>query len=233
MNKKQFYRLPPPGVDSSKLSGVLIVIEGMDSSGRSTQIEKIAPWIEEKGYAVSMVGLKRSQLVGDTLDAAKQGNVLSAQTMALFYATDFYDQLENRILPALRAGYVVLADRYIFTLMARDIVRGVEYEWVKSLYSMAVVPEAVYYLNVSWRTRVDRTLSARHTLDYWESGMDLGLSRDWFDSFATYQRLMSTQFRRIQKEYGFEIVNANRSSEEVERDLRLKIGSLLERRYRR
>jgi len=231
MSKKRFYHLPPPAVDPSKLSGVLIVIEGMDSSGRSTQIDKIAPWIEEKGYAVSRVGLKRSQLVGDALDAAKQGNVLSAQTMALFYATDFYDQLENRILPALRAGYVVLADRYIFTLMARDIVRGVEYEWVKSLYSMAVIPEAVYYLNVSWRTRVDRTLSAHHTLDYWESGMDIGLSRDWFDSFAIYQRLMSTQFRRMQKEYGFEIINANRNAEEVDRDLKSRIGSLLERRY--
>ena len=231
MSKKRFYHLPPPAVDPSKLSGVLIVVEGMDSSGRSTQIDKIAPWIEEKGYAVARVGLKRSQLVGDALDAAKQGNVLSAQTMALFYATDFYDQLENRILPALRAGYVVLADRYIFTLMARDIVRGVEYEWVKSLYSMAVIPEAVYYLNVSWRTRVDRTLSAHHTLDYWESGMDIGLSRDWFDSFAIYQRLMSTQFRRMQKEYGFEIINANRNVEEVDRDLKSRIGSLLERRY--
>ena len=233
MNKKQFYHLPPPGVDPSKLSGVLIVIEGMDSSGRSTQIEKIAPWIEGKGYAVAQVGLKRSQLVGDALDSAKRGNVLSAQTMALFYATDFYDQLENRILPALRAGYVVLADRYIFTLMARDVVRGVNYDWVKSLYSMAVIPEAVYYLNVSWRTRVDRTLSAHHALDYWESGMDIGLSRDWFDSFAIYQRLMSTQFRRIQKEYGFEILNANRSSDEVDRDLRARIGLLLERRYRK
>jgi len=233
MKKKRFYHLPPPGVDPSKLTGVLIVIEGMDSSGRSTQIDKIAPWIEEKGYAVARVGLKRSQLVGEALDAAKRGNVLSTQTMALFYATDFYDQLENRILTALRAGYVVLADRYIFTLMARDIVRGVEYKWVKSLYSMAVIPEAVYYLNVSWRTRVDRTLSAQHTLDYWESGMDIGLSRDWFDSFAIYQRLMSTQFRRLQQEYGFEIINANRSSDEVDRDLRSKIGELLERWYRR
>ena len=233
MSNKQFYRLPPPGVDPSKLTGALIVIEGMDSSGRSTQIAKLAPWIEEKGYAVAQVGIKRSQLVGEALEAAKQGNVLSAQTMALFYATDFYDQLENRILPALRAGYVVLADRYIFTLMARDVTRGVDYEWVKSLYSMAVIPAAVYYLNVSWRARVDRTLSANHTLDYWESGMDLGLSRDWFDSFAIYQRMMSSQFRRIQNEYGFEIINANRDTDQVDRDLRARIGSLLERCYRK
>jgi dTMP kinase len=232
MTKKKFYHYPPPGVDAPNLRGMLIVIEGMDSSGRSTHMDKIAPWIEEKGYAVARVGLKRSQLVGEALDAAKQGNVLSSQTMALFYATDFYDQLENRILPALRAGYVVLADRYIYTLMARDIVRGVEYDWVKSLYSMAVIPEAVYYLNVSWRVRVDRTLSAHHKLDYWESGMDIGLARDWFDSFAIYQRLMSTQFRRIQKEYGFEIINANRSQQEIERDLKTRIGALLERYYK-
>lgn len=232
MNKKRFYQSSPPGRGEDKLSGMLIVIEGMDSSGRSTQIAKLTPWIEEKGYAVTSVGLKRSQLVSGALDDAKKGNVLSARTMALFYATDFYDQLENRILPALRAGYVVLADRYIFTLMARDIVRGMEYDWVKSLYSMAAVPEAVYYLNVSWRCRVDRTLSAHYCLDYWESGMDIGLSRDWFDSFANYQKIMSTQFRRIQKEYGFEIINANRSVEEVDRDLRARIGLLLEGYYR-
>lgn len=230
--KKKFYHMPPPGVDVSELNGMLIVIEGMDSSGRTTQIEKLASWIEEKGHAVVQVGLKRSNLVGKALEEAKKGNVLSAQTMSLFYATDFYDQLENRIIPALKAGYIVLADRYIYTLMARDVVRGVDYDWVKSLYSMAIIPDAVYFLQVSWRTRVDRTLSSRYTLDYWESGMDIGLSRDWFDSFEKYHRLMSTQFRRIQKEFGFEVINANKSIEEVNRMLKVRIGDLLDRRYK-
>ena len=228
---KKFYRRPPPGIDASKLSGMLIVVEGMDSSGRSTQISLLTPWLEQKGYAVAQVALKRSQLVGEALEEAKQGNVLSARTMSLFYATDFYDQLENRIISALRAGYIVLADRYIFTLMARDIIRGADEEWVRSLYSMAVVPEAVYYLSSSWRTLANRTLLAHATLDYWESGMDLGLSRDWFDSFASYQRRMSLQFKRLQSIYKFEMINANRPVGAVNKELRMRIELLLENYY--
>jgi dTMP kinase len=231
MTEKTFYRQPPPLVNASQLTGILIVIEGMDSSGRSTQIGKLAPWIEKQGYAVSQIALRRSQLVGDALEEAKKGNVLSARTMSLFYATDFYDQLENKIIPALRAGYVVLADRYLFTLMARDIVRGADPDWLRSLYSMAVVPEAVFYLNASWRTLVDRTLRAHASLDYWESGMDLGLSRDWFESFAKYQRLMSVEFKKLQKIYGFEMINANRSVSSIDKDLRTRIEALLVKHF--
>lgn len=227
----RFFKMPPPQVDPAKLSGILIVIEGMDSSGRSTHIGRLAPWLEQKGYAVVQVGLKRSELVGQALEQAKQGNVLSPRTMSLFYATDFYDQLENSIVPALRAGSVVLADRYIFTLMARDVVRGADPAWLESLYSMALVPSTVFFLDTSWRTLLDRTLKARASLDYWESGMDLGLSRDWFDSYLKYQRRMSAEFKSLAKKYDFITVNGNRSVSAVDRDLRAQIEQILIKEY--
>jgi dTMP kinase len=226
-----FFQRPPAGVDPGKLSGVLIVIEGMDSSGRSTHIAQLTPWLEQRGYAVAQIGLKRSQLVGSDLDRAKQGNVLSPRTMSLFYATDFYDQLENTIIPALRAGSVVLADRYIFTLMARDLVRGADPAWLESLYSMTLVPSAVYFLNASWRTLVDRTLRSRAALDYWESGMDLGLSRDWYESYLKYQRRMTAEFKQLQSSYAFEVVDANRSTAAVQKELRQRVETVLARDY--
>lgn len=228
MKGKRCYGSPPPGVDLEKLTGTLIVIEGPDSSGRSTQIALITQWLEERGYAVAQVGLKQSALVGAELEKAKQGNVLSPRTLSLFYATDFYDQLENKIVPALRAGFVVLADRYIYTLMARDVVRGTEPDWVESIYSGAIVPDAVFYLMVTPQTLVERTFQAKAQLDYWESGMDLGLGRDWFTSFIVYQRRMRLQFTRLIKKYGCEGVNANRSVKALDRDLQARIGRILD-----
>src|SRR5690606_633597 len=126
------------------------------------------------------VGLKRSTLVSEELARAQQGNILSRTTLGLFYATDFADQLENIILPALKAGSIVLADRYIYTLMARDMVRGTNPEWLTNLYGIALEPDVVFYLAVEAEELVQRNLSKNATLDYWESGMDLGLSRDLF-----------------------------------------------------
>jgi len=224
---RRCYGMPPPGVDPAALGGVLIVIEGPDSVGRSTHIRLLTEWLEHAGWAVAEVGLKRSPLVGPELDRAQQGNTLSPRTMSLFYASDFYDQLENRIVPALRAGYVVLADRYIFTLMARDLVRGADPAWLDSLYSMALVPDAVYCLTVSTRVLARRALAAHAGLDYWESGMDLGLSRDWYTSFVLYQRRLRQEFRRLQARYGFEMVNANRGIATIQHDLRARIQSVL------
>lgn len=224
---QRFYYRPPAGLDPAKLGGLLIVIEGMDSSGRSTQISQLAPWLEQQGFAVTQVGLKRSDLVGPALEQAKQGNILSPRTMSLFYATDFYDQLENTIVPALRAGSIVLSDRYIYTLMARDLVRGADRAWLESLYSMSLVPNAVFFLNSTGRSLVQRTLQSRAALDYWESGMDLGLSRDWFDSYLIYLRRMGAEFKSLQQRYGFTLVNANRSVGAVFRELKTHISSIL------
>ncbi len=221
----------PPGIDTEALTGALIVIEGPDSSGRSTQIGLLRAWIEQSGYPVAETGLKRSQLVGRDLEKAKQGNVLSPRTLSLFSATDFYDQLENRIVPALRAGSVVLADRYIFTLMARDTVRGADPAWVESLYALALVPHAVYYLVVSPEALLERTLTKHGRLDYWESGMDLGLSRDWVTSYRRYQRRMRSRFKSLREQFGFETIGANRPVDAVHRELRARVASVLASRY--
>ncbi|MBN1610308.1 MAG: hypothetical protein JW940_27010 [Polyangiaceae bacterium] len=228
MSSRSCYAAPPPGVDLSKLTGPLIVVEGPDSSGRSTQVKLLRQWLEQRGHGVEAVGLKRSALVASALERAQQGNVLSPRTMSLFYATDFYDQLENRIVPALRAGYVVLADRYVFTLMARDRVRGADVEWVESLYSRALVPDAVFYLSASSSALAERTLQAHGRLDYWESGMDLGLSRDWMESFVTYQRRIRAQFRLMEQQYGFMAINANRAVHAIQRELRGRVARVLD-----
>jgi dTMP kinase len=224
---RRFYGHGIPGVELEKLAGKLIVVEGADGSGRSTQINRLGEWLEGCGYATTQVGLKRSNLVSEELDKAQQGNILSRITLSLFYATDFADQLENSILPALKAGLIVLADRYIYTLMARDMVRGMEENWLKNLYGIALEPDAVFYLNVSPEELVQRTFAKNAALDYWESGMDLGFSRDMFDSFLQYQTAVQNVFRRLQKTYGFTIVDANRPVEAIHSELQKKIGDVL------
>ncbi len=225
---KRFYGHGIPGVDRERLSGKLVVIECADGSGRSTQIARMVQWLEGCGHATVQVGLKRSTLVSEELEQAKQGNILSHLTMSLFYATDFADQLENIILPALKAGFIVLADRYIYTLMVRDLVRGLDEAWLKNLYGISVVPDAVFYLNVSPGLLVQRNFQKIQALDYWESGMDIGLSRDMFDSFLKYQALVETEFRRLQATYGFTIVNGERSIEEISAELQERVEKLLE-----
>src|SRR2546425_314437 len=168
-SERRFYGHGVPGVDIAQLAGKLIVVEGADGSGRSTQIVKLVEWLEGCGHATVQVGLKRSTLVSEELEQAQQGNILSHITLSLFYATDFADQLENIILPALKAGFMVLADRYIYTLMVRDLVRGLDEKWVKNVYSIALVPDAVIYLTVSPEQLVQRNVQKNHTLDYWES----------------------------------------------------------------
>jgi len=232
MKNKKFYGHALPGMDPDTLSGMLVVIEGPDSSGRTTQIELLSGWLERMGYAVARVGLNRSKLVAPALAKAKEGNVLSPRTMSLFYATDFYDQLENTIIPALNAGYVVLSDRYIYTLMARDLVRGADSAWVESLYSMAIIPDAVYFLMASTKSLVERSLTVNLSLDYWESGMDIGISRDWYDSFVRYQRVLRSKYRDLQDKFGFEMLNANRSVKTIQRDLRGRIETVLREIYR-
>ena len=224
---KRFYGQGIPGVDLRRLTGKLIVVEGADGSGRSTQIARLVEWLEGNGHATVQVGLKRSTLVSEELDQAQAGNILSRITLSLFYATDFADQLENIILPALKSGCMVLADRYIYTLMVRDMVRGMDEHWLRDLYGIALVPDAVFYLNVSPANLIQRNFSKNFALDYWESGMDLGLSREMFDSFLKYQALVEAQFKRIQSVYGFTIVDGHRSMDEITGELRKKIESVL------
>lgn len=222
-----FYGDGIPGVNPDELTGRLIVIEGADGSGRSTQMELLRDALENKGHATVNVGLRRSTLVSEELQQAKQGNILGEVTRSLFYATDFADQLENRIIPALKAGFIVLADRYIYTLMARDIVRGADRDWVRSLYGMALIPDLVLYVKVSPTQLIERNLSKNATLDYWESGMDLGFSRDSFDSFIRYQRLIQKEFALMQTDYGFITVNGNLSVRSVAREISGRVAAAL------
>jgi dTMP kinase len=224
---RRFYGHGIPKVNLEQLAGKLIVVEGADGSGRSTQIAMLVEWLEGTGHATVQVGLKRSTLVSEELERAQEGNILSRTTLSLFYATDFADQLENIILPALKAGFLVLADRYTYTLMARDMVRGMDESWLKNLYGIALEPDAVFYLNVPPEELVQRSFAKNTALDYWESGMDLGLSRDMFDSFMKYQTAMEKTFRHLQSTYGFTIVDGMRSAEAINADLRKKIGAVL------
>src|SRR3954468_20017798 len=217
-SERRFYGHGIPGVKLDELIGKLIVVEGADGSGRSTQIAQLVNWLETSGHATVQVGLKRSTLVSEELERAQEGNILSRTTLGLFYATDFADQLENIILPALKAGFIVLADRYIYTLMARDMVRGMDEAWLKNLYGIALEPDAVFYLNVDPEELVQRTLTKVAALDYWESGMDIGLSRDMFDCFMKYQSAMQQTFRQLQTTYGFTIVDGMRPSEAINQE---------------
>ena len=226
-SQRRFYGYGIPNVDLNRLAGKLIVVEGADGSGRSTQIVRLRDWLEGCGHATVQVGLKRSTLVSEELNQAQNGNILSHTTLSLFYATDFADQLENVIIPALKAGFMVLADRYIYTLMARDLVRGMDEAWLKNLYGTALVPDAVFYLNVSPEQLVERNFAKNHALDYWESGMDLGLSREMFDSFLKYQGLMAQQFKRLQSIYGFTIVDGNHSPDVINAELQRKIKAVV------
>jgi dTMP kinase len=166
--------------------------------------------------------------VSEELDQAKRGNILSHTTLSLFYATDFADQIENSILPALRAGFMVLADRYIYTLMVRDLVRGMDEKWLRNLYGIALVPDAVFYLHVSPEELVQRVFAKNHALDYWESGLDLGLSRDMFDSFLKYQGLVGRYFKQLQASYKFTIVDGQRPVDEINSELQTKIRNVIE-----
>lgn len=225
--EKHFFGRKPPEVTDTRFAGRLFVIEGADGSGRSTQIALLSQWLESQGYAVRQLGLLGSNLVAEELEEAKLGNVLTHTTMSLFYATDFFDQQVHGLIPALRAGLIVLADRYVYTLMARAIVRGADRAWTRNLYSPAIVPDAVFYFRVGAQQLVERNFLKNTTLDYWESGMDLGLSPDMFDSFVKYQRLLAAEFTEMQKEFGFEVINANQRVERIQRELRRRIGTLL------
>jgi len=225
---RRFYGHGIPGVELQKLAGKLIVVEGADGSGRSTQIAKLVDWLEASGHATVQVGLKRSTLVSEELEKAQQGNILSHTTLSLFYATDFADQMENIIMPALRAGFMVLADRYIYTLMARDLVRGMDETWLKNLYGIALIPDAVFYLNVAPEELIQRNFAKNNALDYWESGMDLGLAPDLFDSFLKYQGMMLEAFKRLQSTYRFTMVDGHRGVDDINAELRSQIEHVLE-----
>ena len=208
------------------LPGRLIVIEGTDGVGRSTQMNLLRPWLESSGYAVVDTEMTRSVLVGMGLKQAKEGHTLGPITLNLFYATDFVDRFESQILPALRAGFIVLTDRYIYSLMARALVRDADPHWVRSIFGLALVPDAVFYLRIGVDDLIPRVLQ-RGGFDHWESGMDMRLGEDLFDSFVNYQSGMLEQFDSMAREYGFEVIDAAQPVEHIAELLRQKMLPLL------
>ncbi len=215
-----------PGFSREHLRGHLIVVEGADGSGRTTEVELLREWLEVQGHPVVDTGLRRSTLVSEQIDQAKQGHTLGTTTMALLYAVDFADQLENKILPSLAAGSTVLADRYIYTLMGRAVVRGASREWARKLYSFALEPDVTILLDARPEILLHRAIAKYGSLDYWESGMDLSLSRDRFESFFLYQRRMAEEFDWMSQEYGFVRTDANRPPNLVHRDVRRMVAPI-------
>jgi dTMP kinase len=224
---RQTYGKMLPGMRLTDLPGKLIVIEGTDGAGRSTQINLLKPWLEELGHAVLDTGMTRSRLAGDGIRRAKERNNLGRVTQSLFYATDFIDRLEKEIVPALRAGFIVLTDRYIYSLMARAIVRGMDANWIRSIYSVALEPDAVFYLRIGIEQLLPRVVFSRG-FDYWESGMDLFPGQDIYEGFCNYQAALLEQFDKLAAEYKFEIVDASADADAVCDQLKKKIMGIVE-----
>src|SRR6266513_1229044 len=228
MTRLEFY-----GIDAIHLKerdeilpGRLIVIEGTDGVGRSTKLHLLRPRLESSGYAVVDTEMTRSILAGAGLKQAKEGHTLGPITLNLFYATDFVDRFESQIIPALRAGFIVLTDRYIYSLMARALVRGADPKWIRSIYGLALKPDAIFYLKIGIDELIPRVLQ-RGGFDFWESGMDMRLGADLFESFVNYQTIMLEQYESMTREYGFQVLDASLPVEQINEQLKQKFLPLL------
>jgi dTMP kinase len=226
----QFYSETLPGVDVSELQGKLIVIEGPDAVGRSTQVTLLHQWLEQEGHAVLDTGMARSALAGKGIQMAKEGNTLGPITMTLFYTTDFADRLENEIVPALRAGFVVLIDRYIFSIMARATARGENRRWIEQVAGFALKPHAVLYLRAEVEQLVSRVVLGRGAFDYWESGMDLRFGPDMYESFVRYQKKLIQALDTMVEPYEFTVIDASQPVPKIFRELQRQVSRLRLRR---
>jgi dTMP kinase len=223
---KVFYGNGLPYLQINPLRGSLIVIEGTDGVGRSTQIEQLTRWLEVQGYGVVNTGWTRSPLLAETINEAKAGHELNVTTFSLLYAADFADRLENQIIPALRAGFIVVADRYMYTAFARNAVMGADPQWTRKLFGFAVVPDLVLYLQIDVKHLVPRVLESKG-MDYWESGMHLKLGSDIFESFRRYQARILREYDAMADEFDFVSVDARQPIDDIQRTLRENIGRYL------
>jgi dTMP kinase len=223
----RYYGRGIPYLPMADYPGRLIAIEGTDGVGRSTQIQLLREWLEVKGYGVVETGWTRSPLMQPTIELAKSSNTLNKLTFVLLYATDFADRLEKEVIPALKAGFIVLSDRYIFTALARAGVRGIDRPWLRSLYGYAIAPHLVFYLKVDVETLIGRVLASRG-MDFWESGMDLKLGDDIYDSFRAYQNKLLREYTSMADEFHFRTLDARRSIDRIQDELRRQVGAFLE-----
>ena len=207
--------------------GLLIVVEGTDGAGKSTHVNMLAQYIEDKCYGCTVSEWKTSRLISGVINEAKERNMLNTTTFSLLYAADYTDRLENEIIPALKAGFVVLMDRYIYTAYVRDSVRGHDINWVKNLYSFAPKPDLVFYLDVPVETLIKRLIAKNGALDYFESGRDIGLSTDIYKSFEIYQKRCLDEYKKLIKEYGFVKIDGTQDISEIHNQMKLKVDELL------
>src|SRR5438270_7187951 len=223
----RYYGRSIPYLPIDGYAGKRLGVEGTAGLGRSTQIQLLREWLEVKGYGVVETGWTRSPLMQPTIEIAKSSNTLNKLTFVLLYATDFADRLEKEIIPALKAGFIVLSDRYIFTALARAGVRGVDRQWLRDLYGFGIAPHMVFYLNIDVKTLITRVLEARG-MDFWESGMDLKGGDDIYESFRTYQNKLLKEYASMGDEFQFRVLDARRSVDRIQDELRKQVGAFLE-----
>ncbi len=201
-------------------AGSLIIVEGIDGSGKSTQLSLLCQWLRSKRLVVSFSEWNSSPIVRESTRQGKKKQMFTPTTFSLIHATDFADRLERTIVPMLRAGAVVCADRYAFTAFARDAARGVDPGWVRNLYRMAIKPDLAFYFRVPLGVALDRILGGRAALKYYEAGMDLGLSSDIKESFARFQARILKEYETMAEEMGFHVIDATGTIQEQQRQVR-------------
>ena len=211
-------------------NGALVVIEGTDASGKSTQIDLLKRHLEAQGYGVVVSEWKSSELIASVIDEAKERNLFNANTFSLMYASDFAFRLENQVLPSLEAGFIVLMDRYTYTAYARDVVRGVKPAWVRKLYNYAPAPDMTFYIDIPVDTILKRIIASKN-FDYYEAGRDIGLSTDFYDSFKMYQSKIMEEYSQMSKEYDFIKINGNDTIENIHDVIKKNTMDLISRKF--
>lgn len=211
---------------SHSYPGKLIVVEGVDGSGKSTQLNLLRNWLESRGQQVVFTEWNSSKLISKTIKQAKRSNSLIPVTFSILHAADFADRLENIIVPALKAGLTVLADRYCYTAFARDVARGVDKEWVRNLYGFAIRPDGAFYFQVPVEISLERIANSRLP-GFYESGMDIGLSTDPRESFQIFQSVIINEYDRMVSEFDFHVMPATRPIHEQQLLFREKAARLI------
>jgi dTMP kinase len=209
-----------PALAPNRYKGKLIIVEGIDGSGKSTQISLLSQWLRSQGFGVVFSEWNSSSLVRETTRRGKKKEMFTPTTFSLIHATDFADRIERHIIPPLKAGAIVCADRYAFTAFARDVARGVGRRWVRNLYRFAVRPNIAFYFRVPLDVALGRILGGRDALKYYEAGMDLGLSRNVEESFRLFQGHIVDEYEAMVKEMGFQVIDATGSIEEQQMQMR-------------
>jgi dTMP kinase len=223
-------QVPSPALrNGGECPGRLFIVEGIDGSGKSTQVSLLHKWLETKGYGVVFSEWNSSPLVKDTTKLGKKKKMLTPATFSLIHSTDFADRTEKCILPLLKAGAIVLCDRYVYTAFARDVARGMDRQWVRDLYDFAVKPAVAFYFRVPLETAIGRITASRDCLKFYEAGMDLGLSDDPLESFRMFQGRILDEYERMIPEFGLTVIDATLPVEVQQAQVRKIVAAELEK----